>query len=70
MRSRLPNIIPRMYPDMPMCLACYDERDVCVVGWIRYENLKGSFKPYIRATLTKAFYDNSKGSELTIVRYA
>ena len=69
MRSRLPNIQPRFYPDHPMCLVCYDERDACVVGWIKYKNLKNNFKPYVRTTLTKAFYDNSRGSELTVVRY-
>lgn len=68
MRSKLPNIQPRLYPDKPMYLVCFDERDECIVGWVGYENFKS---PYvrIRAILTKAFYDNAKGSELTAVRY-
>ena len=69
MRSRLPNIQPRFYPNMPMCLVCYDERDECVVGWIKNENLKNHFRPRVRLALTKAFYDNAKGSELTAARY-
>lgn len=69
MRSKLPNIQPRFYPDKAMCLVCYDERGACVVGIVEYENLKGMYAKRVRKALTIDFYNEVAGSELTIVRY-
>ena len=67
MKSKLPTIEPKKYSKT--CLICYDYREACVVGYVKHENLKGLYAKRARIALTRDFYNEVKGSELTVVRY-
>ena len=70
MKSKLPTIEPKNYGiDDKTWLICYDYREACVVGYVKHENLKGLYAKRVRRALTRDFYNEVKGSELTVVRY-
>jgi hypothetical protein len=69
MKSKLPTIEPKKYRIYKTCLICYDYREACVVGYVKHENLKGLYAKRVRRALTRDFYNEVKGSELTVVRY-